>query len=317
MIHDFTKKNVEWTPEGRLDYPIHYPKTPPLIESKKNISTMFVDTWYFLKKATDKKSTIGTDNICIVLVKGLFGDLMPGNFNATYKNFKALGLNVIKAKAKKASATIEENAFMLKVSIEKQVKDSATQLVFLTHSKGGLDTLWALLSYPELHQRTKAVAIVQCTRGSSPIMESVFNKKHHATHISKINFYKEQLMNRTIYFAGYKAGCLDITSEKLNKYISTIDKQKFNFPIISVATWSITPTSWLDSYHERLKQIKPGCAHDGQFYIEDQLWPSFEQIILGNIDHAQPAMGGNGFDDANFWHTILHLFFKDRGSLPD
>ena len=124
---------------------------------------MFVDTWYFLKKATDKKLTIGTDNICIVLVKGLFGDLMPGNFNATYKNFKALGLNVIKAKAKKASATIEENAFMLKVSIEKQVKDSATQLVFLTHSKGGRcrDIKWILIMDYLLYSRKKKISLVK------------------------------------------------------------------------------------------------------------------------------------------------------------
>lgn len=301
---------MEWTPEGRLDYLDYYPYTPNLNEGNINISEIFVSTWNKILNKCEQNVPSEAYALTIVLVKGIFGDLMPGNFNATYQYLKKSGLKTIIIKPKKASASIMENAQALKDSIENQIPGKSSKLLFLTHSKGGLDTLWAMLSFPDLYKRTMGMAIVQCTREKSVIMERILFKRH--TFFSGIEDVKENILKKLLYLVGYKAGCLELTSKKIHQTIREIDKVKFDFPVISVATWSIKPTSWLDSYHKKLGQIRPGCAHDGQFFLEDQVWPQFKQIILGNIDHAQPAMGGNGFDDARFWLTILNLFFNDR-----
>lgn len=301
-----------WTPLGNLNYLNHYPNTPFLPKCNQNISETFINKWQSLFEIKNRVAPLGSSEITIVLVKGIFGDLMPGNFNSTYKLLKSLGLDVIFAKPHKASATIEKNAASFKNSIERQITSKEKKLLFLTHSKGGLDTLWAMLKFPQLKERTVGVALVQCTRNASEILEGIFTKKH--PNYSQKDNIKDLITNKIITYSGYKSGCLDLTSPKINTTIDLIDKQRFEFPIISVATWSIFPTSRLESFHKRLKLIRPGCAHDGLFYIENQLWPNFEQIILGNIDHSQPTLGGNGFDDAHFYLSLLHLFFIDRQS---
>ena len=300
----------KWTPLGSLDYLNHYPNTPVLPKCNQNISEAYSDTWHRLLDIKNRVAPLGTDEITIVIVKGIFGDLMPGNFKATFILLKSLGLHVIFAEPHKASATIEKNAISFKNSIERQVTNTEKKLLFLTHSKGGLDTLWAMLKFPKLKERTVGIALVQCTRDASGILEGIFTKKY--PNYSKKDTFKDLIANKVITYLGYKSGCLELTSPKINATIDSIDKQQFDFPIIAVATWSILPTSRLDSFHKRLKLIRPGSAHDGQFFIEYQLWLNFEQIILGNIDHSQPAMGGNGFDDSHFYLCLLHLFFIDR-----
>ena len=302
--------DTKWSPVGGQDYLYHYPKTPLNLKSNQKTTEVFSDTWKSLLTSESRVVPIGSDEITVVLVKGIFGNLMPGNFNSTFVLLKSLGLDVIYAKPHKASATLEKNAISYKKSIEKQISSKTKKLLFLTHSKGGLDTLWAMLKFPKLKKRTIGIAIVQCTRNGSEILEGVFTKKH--SNYSHKDKTKDFIANKIITYCGYKSGCMDLTSPKINTAIKLIDKQQFNFPVISVATWSITPTSRLDSFHKRLKLIRPGFAHDGQFFIENQIWPNFEQIILGNIDHSQPTMGGKGFDDAHFYLSLLHLFFRKK-----
>jgi len=64
---------------------------------------------------------------------------------------------------------------------------------------------------------------------------------------------------------------------------------------------------WVDSFHARLAQLRPGCAHDGQFFIEDQLWRGAEHVLLPEIDHAQAVMSNDGFDAPRLWLTLLAM----------
>ena len=59
----------------------------------------------------------------------------------------------------------------------------------------------------------------------------------------------------------------------------------------------------------RLKQIRPGAAHDGQFFVEDQIWPGASRVLLPEVDHAQTVMGNAGFDSARLWGTLLEMLF--------
>jgi len=74
-----------------------------------------------------------------------------------------------------------------------------------------------------------------------------------------------------------------------------------------VASWSSAPTAWLDAQHTRMHEIRPRCAHDGLFFLEDLVWPTAEQILLPRIDHSQPTVGGGGFDHARFWLALSSL----------
>lgn len=64
---------------------------------------------------------------------------------------------------------------------------------------------------------------------------------------------------------------------------------------------------WLDSFHERLGEIRPGVAHDGQFYLDDLVWPGLPHVLLPHLDHAQPVMDGFGFDSRRYWLALVLL----------
>ena len=93
--------------------------------------------------------------------------------------------------------------------------------------------------------------------------------------------------------------------------IHWVDAAHRDYPVWQTASWSSQPTTWLDSFHERLGEIRPGCAHDGQFFLEDLIWPGLPHVLLSHVDHAQPAMGGFGFDHVRYWKVVLTLFCEE------
>ncbi|MEO8269028.1 MAG: hypothetical protein ABI557_04865 [Aureliella sp.] len=78
-------------------------------------------------------------------------------------------------------------------------------------------------------------------------------------------------------------------------------------PTVCAVSWSIEPTSWVDSYHRTLNGIAPGHAHDGQFLLVDQRIPGASLVCLPALDHAQPVFGGNFFDAERFWRTLVGI----------
>ena len=178
--------------------------------------------------------------------------------------------------------------------------------IWLTHSKGGLHALTALAEDAHLRARTAGVVLVQCPAGSSKVLDSVLIGRHRET-ASRLTRVKERLQSGLLRTVGARTGCLEITESGLAALTRRATARLFDFPVLSVATWSVRPTSWLDSYHRRLSEIAPEVAHDGQFLLPDQLWPRYEQIFLPELDHAQPVLGGFGFDPGRFWLTLAEL----------
>jgi hypothetical protein len=91
--------------------------------------------------------------------------------------------------------------------------------------------------------------------------------------------------------------------------VATVDAgaEARRYRVLQTASWSATPTTWLDSFHQRLGEIAPGVAHDGQFFLHELVWPALPNVLLPRVDHAQPAMGGHGFDHARYWAAMISL----------
>ena len=82
-------------------------------------------------------------------------------------------------------------------------------------------------------------------------------------------------------------------------------------PVLHAVSWSVHATSWIDSYHRELDQLRPGHAHDGQFYLPDQRLPSTPIVGLANLDHAQPVLGGHGLDAARLWRALAACALRE------
>ena len=185
--------------------------------------------------------------------------------------------------------------------------DEFDKALFLCQSRGGLDTLWALTQHPDLLAKTAGVILVQTPSGPSAVMQSILTNCYSETFLCQRTRTLERIQKAILTLRTFRQGCRDLTSPAIDKFVESTQSFSFPFPVLSVATWAVDPTSWVDSFHDRLREIRPGCAHDGQFYLEDQIWPDTEQLILGHLDHAQTVMGGQGFDSVKFWMTLIHL----------
>jgi hypothetical protein len=104
-----------------------------------------------------------------------------------------------------------------------------------------------------------------------------------------------------------RPGGRELTSAVWPRIVDRIAGRRWPFPVVQTASWSTVPTAWLDSFHERLGAIGPGRAHDGQFFLDDLIWPDLPHVLLPRVDHAQPAVGGYGFDPSRYWLAILSL----------
>ena len=303
-----------WSPDGWADFVDRYPNTPDLPDSASSGVRHFSNIWQssgVLNRDTGR--AIGhLDDTLVVLVRGIFGNLMPGNFVPVLRYFRHSSVQVIRPRCY-TMGTIEESAGHLFRQIRPAL-ESSQRILWLCQSRGGLDAMWAIREYPELREKTSGLVAVQTPSDRSEIMQSVVKREHAASGMSLRSRASEQLQRAVLGLPAFRDGALQLTSPAIDRYVEALRREAYSFPFVSVATWSVEPTSWVDSFHRRLGEIRPGCAHDGQFFIEDQLWTNALQLVLGRIDHAQSVMGGRGFPLVRFWDTLATLACELRES---
>ena len=239
-----------------------------------------------------------------VLVRGLFGSWIPGHFAAPLRRLRQAGLHALIARSR-ANGTIDANASLLRADIDARVP--AGRLLFLCHSKGGLDVLAMLSAAPELRGRTAGLVLCQTPRAGCVVLESVLQDAHRDS-AGGAQRAKEAAARAVIVLSGARDACLELTSPRVQERVGSLAGLAAQLPLVSVASWSSQPTTWLDSQHARLGAIRPGCAHDGLFYLEDLVWPCGREIRLPQLDHAQMCVGDEGFDHGRFWLSLANLF---------
>lgn len=304
---DVSTARSAWSPLDFSSYRQFYPATPEIgALVRADVSGEFIRVWNDIDALHltlgGHPASVGTT---FVLVRGLFGRWIPGHFAATRKALARTGLRSIIANSR-AAGTVDANAALIGRDIEARVHPDH-KLVFLCHSKGGLDTLAMLLRFPALRRRTGAVVLCQTPRAACAVLESVLLDRHRDSISHKGRGFAEALARQAIAWSGARPGCLELTGDMISQRLSGIEANPFDMPVLSVASWSVEPTAWLDSQHARLGAIRPGCAHDGLFYLEDLLWPIAEQILLPRLDHSQPTVGGAGFDEGRFWLALAAM----------
>ena len=301
----------QWRYDSWSEYLEHYPETPPLPESASVLNKSFCSIWKsdFADNSLPAGWKKRSDKLMIVLVRGLFGNFMPGNFSDVMNALSSLGARVIRPRIQTAGK-VQDNARQLQQLVLRQL-DAGDEVIFMCQSKGGLDALWALMSDETLRRCTIGVVLMQTPSGESPAMRSILTDKYKSGDTGWTTVIEEGLQRSIVSLPWFSGGCRQIMSPRIDEIVARINSYEFPFPVIAVASWSVEPCSWLDSYHRKINLIRPGCAHDGQFFLEDQLWPQFKQLVLGHIDHAQSVMRGNGVDTARLWLGFAHLLEEE------
>ena len=297
-------KSKAWVPEGFAGYKELYPETATLRpEPDAGPSIAFAGLWHAGREAIESILRPKAAKITVVFVRGYLGRYMPGNLSAPCLAMRRAGFDAFIVSTRwggTVSANVEHIAGQLR---DRPLRE---RLVFCGHSRGGLECLSLLAGEPGFSARCAGVVLSQTSRGPSYVLESVLQGRHRER-ISPRRRLAEDLQRVALAATRESRGGLEMTASQLPALAGKLARIHWPFPVLQTASWSSRPTAWLDSFHERLGEIRPGHAHDGQFFLEDLIWPGLPHVLLPHLDHAQPAMGGFGFDHARYWLANLSL----------
>lgn len=294
---------MPWAPTPFEHYREGWPATPPLALPDLAPTRRFERLWADLDDAAlDDRVRDAVAGATVVFVRGYLGNWMPGNLVGPTRGLAGLGIDARLAR-NRAGATVGDNA----AALVRQLRAIEGPVVLCGHSKGGLECLAAADADPALAARIRAVVLSQTPRGPSAVLESVLLGAHDAAIPGLRRRVEEWTQGIGLRLIGAQTGGLQLTREPLSRLLAALDATARPYPVWQTASWSSQPTTWLDSFHGRLGEIRPGCAHDGQFYLEDLLWPGLPHVLLAHVDHAQPVMGGFGFDEVRYWKLVIAL----------
>jgi len=304
----------DWTPEGFERYRELYPQTPPLARAPDQApdhtwSVRFAETWRSGTRTLERSLRQRAATTTVVFVRGYLGHYMPGNLAAPCAALRRIGFDAFIAR-NRSGGTVAGNVAALGAQLGK--RRTRERLVFCGHSRGGLECLALLAEDAAIAVRCDGVVLSQTPYGPSFVIESVLQGRHRERNYTARRRTTELAQRTAIALIGAAPGGLELTSAVWPTIVGRVDRVPWPFPVLQTASWSSQPTTWLDSFHERLGEIGPGRAHDGQFFLNDLIWPGLPHVLLPQVDHAQPAVGGHGFDPARYWLAVLSLVLEVR-----
>lgn len=287
-----------YSPHGFDDYRELYPATPPLPAADRSLTEAFVAAW----EAGPDAQFNGGIPATVLFVRGYLGNWMPGNLLVPIDELRARGIRA-HLLPNRAGATIADNLPRLGAAADALAPEGP--LIFAGHSKGGLEALALLDQRPDLAARTTLVLLSQTPRGPSAVLGSLLDRAHPTPTTRRAA--TEWIQRIGLHTIGAATGGRELVEPALSAHLARLGGRNRPYPVWQTASWSSHPTTWLDSFHERLGEIRPGAAHDGQFFLEDLVWPGIPNLLLPRLDHAQPAMGGHGFDHGRYWRVLLGM----------
>ncbi|MDQ3002696.1 MAG: hypothetical protein M3Y08_15705 [Fibrobacterota bacterium] len=302
-----------WSPQGFENHRVLFPRTAALDPGLDlECNSRFAEAWLGGTPRLEALLRPHASDLTVVFVRGFLGHYMPGNLVLPCKALRRMGFDAFIAD-NLPGGTVGGNVAALTRQLAGRT--SRARLFFCGHSRGGLESLTLLAGNDSLSRRCAGVAMSQTAHGPSYVMESVLQGRHREKGYSLQKRIAEAVQRAGLFIVGAHAGGVELTSSRWPSLVERVDRIPWAFPVLQTASWSVRPTAWLDSFHERLGEIGPGRAHDGQFFLEDLLWPGIPHVLLPRLDHAQPAVGGHGFDHVRYWLIILSLVLSR--SIPD
>lgn len=291
-----------WTPHGFDDWQRHFPATPFARQTDGlDWTERFVDSW-------DRADSRLPRETAVVLVAGLYSEWLPRCHRDALLSLRRAGYRAMRLPVRSARGVIAQGEHIA-ATLRTRLKDGE-RFVALTHSKGGIDTLAALNRAPDLRARCDGLAFVQPPVGPASIVDDMLG--FGATPPLAATRRQDSIGRRLLRTRWVANGTLDISSRRDPRVAPMLAAIPDDLHCVHAVTWSIDRSSRFDAYHERLNARRPGCAHDGQFYLEHQVLSGVPQICLPELDHGQPVLGGLGFDAGRFWLALADLLHVTR-----
>lgn len=293
-----------WTPDGFDEWQRHFPNTE-FASPPKHLDR----TQHFL--ASWQTRTLGTPrSTLVVLIAGLFSEWLPRCFLDCTEALRNAGYEVLRIPVRSSRGVIAQGA-KIGEALNTYLKPGR-RFVVLAHSKGGIDTLAGLVDNCDLLSACDGVALVQPPVGPSSIVDSLLGCGQRQP---CARYPLDGLRRALIKTPWSAAGARDISSVRDPRVAGVLNNLPATLHCLHAISWSAIRRSCFDTHHERLNASRPGCAHDGQFYLESQLLEGLPFVGVPQLDHGQPMLGGGGFDPARFWLALMDVLHETQPTI--
>jgi hypothetical protein len=219
-------------------------------------------------------------------VGGLFTKRYPGYFSENVRRLKERGMEHISKSEINTDVSVAVNLEVIKNELLRIHAETGKKVVVIGHSKGGVDVAAALERYPELWDKVQAFIPMQSPAGGTPIASDIDENANLKELIG--GFIKNA-------FSGELSALTDLSYKSTRERFGGKVEFTRHVPTFSLASWSHSAASLtaLPALYGRQRYGKEG---DGLVLMDDAIFPhSRGVVLLDELDHAGPAMGGSNF----------------------
>lgn len=223
----------------------------------------------------------------ILLVKGLFGNHMPGYFHPAKRHLRRLGLHVHLLEIG-TDASVATNAEAVRDAVVRSFARHERPVVLVGHSKGGVDALAALALYPEIVPEVRGVVAMQSPYAGTPIADDV--EACPGLRIATGVVVGGLLM-------GSPRSVADLTYERRRAFIAAHPLPP-GVPVVSLATSRAPAFGQVLQASSTYLAKQYGLPSDGLVVPDDGVVPGSRTVRLDDMSHAEAVLrdrikGGN------------------------
>ena len=225
---------------------------------------------------------------------------LSGYFSQQVVFLRSLGVQCGIADIESQSST-EQNARTLR----KIIRSSEKKVLLIAHSKGGLDSLEALLEEPGLRANVAGVITIQSPFFGSPVADLVLS--------NSVTSYPSQKLLAAL--GGTKQSLVDLSSSIRKDYQAKnragIEKLTAGVPFLCVTTYKqrglIPYDTLLEVFRDYMLLL--GLQNDGMVPAQRGMLPGSRYAVLGGVDHLATVMSVPvpSFDRVRFLKALLKL----------
>ncbi len=300
---------MPWSPEGFAGFAQRFPMTPPFDVDDAEPTWRFIEHWREpddtrLDQALGARAT----DLHVAFVRDFLGDRASPGLSRVAAALRGQGLRA-HVLATRGGGRIEANADR----IAHWLRGDDAPVLLCGHGKGGLECLRAADRHRALEDRVIGVILCQAPRGPSAWLERLLLGRHREG--PPASTASELLQRASLTALGAAAAGRELAGTGLEPTVLRIDAHDRGYPVWQIASWSSSPGPRLAPLHRALSELRPACAHDGVYFLEDLVWPGLPHLLLPDLDHLALAGGTPGVDFVRAWKLILADFLYERGGM--
>ena len=242
----------------------------------------------------------------VLLVPGYFGNLHPGYFGTQLRWLAAIGVEREKV-AVRPGQSVAINAPIVATAI----RASGKPVVLITHSKGSVDALDALLAESALRMKVAAWVSLQGAFFGSPVADMLLEGSLLDPAVSTVVLQ---------FFGGTKESAQGLTTRASRVYYReraiAINRVVREVPAVAFASaLDGEPGTLVRTLLEIPRELmwREGIRSDGLVPLDAAVLPGMDFVKVTGVDHIAPVMPAlQRFDRVRMTGALLRLALREQ-----